>query len=150
MDWVSGAMMLVRSEVFDDIGGLDESYFLYFEETDFTLRARRAGWSCWHVPQSRIVHLVGQSSGVTTPANLTRRLPRYWYESRRRYFVLNRGLPYTVLTDLCVIMAYLLWRLRALIQRKPNVHPQRFLRDFLSYSAILRGRAGLAARRTQL
>ncbi|HEX8323976.1 MAG TPA: glycosyltransferase family 2 protein, partial [Tepidisphaeraceae bacterium] len=63
--WVSGASMLVRRAVFDQIGLLDDAYFMYFEETDFCLRCVRAGFECWYVPQSRIIHLVGQSSGVT-------------------------------------------------------------------------------------
>ena len=40
---------------------------MYFEEVDFCHRARRAGWPCWYVPAARVVHLVGQSSGVTDP-----------------------------------------------------------------------------------
>ena len=64
-DWVAGASMIVRHGVFADIGLMDEGYFLYFEEVDFCLRAHRAGWHCWYVPASRVVHLVGQSSGVT-------------------------------------------------------------------------------------
>ncbi|RYG70531.1 glycosyltransferase family 2 protein, partial [bacterium] len=56
VDWVAGALMIVRREVFDTIGLMDESYFLYYEETDFSLRAQRAGWPTWHVPQARVIH----------------------------------------------------------------------------------------------
>ena len=63
-DWVSGASMLVRRAVFESIGLLDDDYFLYFEEVDFCRRLA-AGWPCWYVPVSRVVHLVGQSLGVT-------------------------------------------------------------------------------------
>ena len=52
-DWVAGASMIVRRAVFERIGLLDEGYFMYFEEVDFCLRARRAGWPCWYVPASR-------------------------------------------------------------------------------------------------
>ena len=47
--WVAGASMMIRREVFDAIGLLDENYFMYFEEVDFCLRAYRAGWTCWYV-----------------------------------------------------------------------------------------------------
>jgi GT2 family glycosyltransferase len=82
-DWVSGACFAVRREVFEQIGGLDEGFFLYFEEVDFCRRARRAGWSCWYVADARVVHHEGSSTGIRESA---RRRPPYWFASRRRYF----------------------------------------------------------------
>lgn len=148
--WVSGAHMMIRREVIDAIGLMDEGYFLYFEETDYTLRAARAGWDCWHVPASRIVHLVGQSSGVTLRDGKPRRLPKYWFDSRRRYFVLNHGRVYAALTDLVVLAAYGAWRLRRLVQRKPDTDPPYFARDLLRYGALLNGRGSLEPRRIAL
>ena len=52
-DWVAGASLMVRREVFDAVGLLDEGYFMYFEEVDFCLKAARAGWPCWYVPGPR-------------------------------------------------------------------------------------------------
>ena len=72
--------MIIRREVFEAIGLMDEGYFMYFEEVDFCHRARRAGWPCWYVPAARVVHLVGQSSGVTDPRRAARkRRPGYWF-----------------------------------------------------------------------
>lgn len=150
VDWVSGGFMIVRREVIDSIGLMDEGYFLYFEETDFTLRARRAGWRCWHVPHSRVVHLVGQSSGVTLRDGRPRRLPAYWFDSRRRYFTLNHGRAYAVLTDLVAIVACASWRLRRRLQRKPDSDPPHFVRDLIRLGAISRGSATLATRKTGL
>src|SRR5581483_7796472 len=62
IDWVSGASMMVRREVFDAIGGFDEGFFLYFEETDFCRRANCAGFSTWYIPESRVMHIAGQST----------------------------------------------------------------------------------------
>ena len=45
--------MIVRREVFKQIGLLDEGYFMYFEEVDFCLRAHRSGWPCWYVCRRR-------------------------------------------------------------------------------------------------
>jgi N-acetylglucosaminyl-diphospho-decaprenol L-rhamnosyltransferase len=148
--WVSGAHMMIRREVIDAVGLMDESYFLYFEETDYTLRAARAGWECWHVPASRIVHLVGQSSGVTLRDGKPRRLPKYWFESRRRYFVLNHGRLYAALTDIVVLAAYGVWRLRRRLQRKPDTDPPHFAGDLLRYGALLNGRGSMEPRRTGL
>jgi hypothetical protein len=146
--WVSGAHMMICRDVIDAIGLMDEGYFLYFEETDYTLRAARAGWECWHVPASRIVHLVGQSSGVTLRDGKPRRLPKYWFQSRRRYFVLNHGRAYAALTDILVLVAYGARRLRRLLQRKPHIDPPHFAGDLLRYGALLNGRGSLEPRRT--
>jgi len=95
-DWVSGASLMVRREVFEHIGLLDDGYFLYFEEVDFCLRAQKAGWKIWFVPESRVIHLEGAATGIR---NIVRRRPRYWYDSRRRYFVKHFGRSGLVLAD---------------------------------------------------
>lgn len=96
-DWVSGACFAVSREVVDQIGAFDEGYFLYFEETDFCLRARRAGWSSWHVPQAEVVHFEGASTGINVPAQ---RRPAYWYASRRRFFLKAYGVTGLIAADL--------------------------------------------------
>ncbi|MBC7956115.1 MAG: glycosyltransferase family 2 protein [Cytophagales bacterium] len=138
VDWVSGAFMLIRKAVLDDIGLMDETFFLYFEETDFTRRARLAGWGCWHVPQARIVHLVGQSSGVTVRGQPRKRVPGYWFDSRRRYFVMHHGRVYTALMDLLVVLGYPIGRLMGRLRRRPSQAPH-FLSDFIRHSAMFRG-----------
>ena len=132
--WVAGASMLVRREVFRDVGLMDEDYFLYFEETDLCLAAKRAGWPTWYVPSSRVVHLVGQSSGIDTDDMSEKPMPRFWFESRRRYFAKNHGTLYAVLADLIYGTAFGLWRIRRAIQRKPDLDPPHFLRDLLRFN----------------
>ncbi|MCX7596849.1 MAG: glycosyltransferase family 2 protein [Fischerella sp.] len=138
-DWVSGASMIVRREVFESVGLLDEKYFLYFEEVDFCLQARKAGWSCWYVPASRVVHLVGQSTGVNNPNQEPKRLPKYWFDSRRRYFVKNHGWLYAALADATWLFSFLLWRWRRVIQRKPDTDPPHLIGDFLMNSIFMKG-----------
>lgn len=138
--WVSGALMIIRRQILEEIGLMDEGYFLYYEETDFTLRAKRAGWTCWHVPQSRVVHYVGHSSGVTLRTDRPARRPRFWFESRHRFFIKHYGFLYTVLTDALAILAFSSWRLRRILQRKPDTDPPHFLRDFVRHSVFFRGR----------
>jgi GT2 family glycosyltransferase len=55
-DWLVGAFLLARAEVVAQIGGLDERFFLYSEETDWCYRARAAGWDVRHLPQMVITH----------------------------------------------------------------------------------------------
>jgi len=136
VDWVCGASMMVRSEVFQRVGLMDEDYFLYFEETDFCLKAQRAGYQCWYVPESRVVHIAGQSTGVTSKTTTPKRLPGYWFDSRRRYFVKNHGRVYAMLTDLVWMLAFTFGRFRRWLQRKPDNDPPHYLADFFRNSSI--------------
>jgi N-acetylglucosaminyl-diphospho-decaprenol L-rhamnosyltransferase len=129
--------MIVRREVFEAIGLLDEGYFLYFEEVDFCLRARRAGWPCWYEPSSRVVHLVGQSTGVTNAATARLRRPGYWFRARRRYFLKNHGPLATLAADLAWASSYAAYLARAAIQRKPVLDPEKLLRDFVRHNFLL-------------
>ncbi len=137
-DWVSGACLIVRRAVFANVGLLDEKYFMYFEEVDFCLAAKRAGWPCWHVPGSRVVHLIGAASQI---GDRRRRRPTYWFDSRRRYFVKNHGAVYASLADLAFATGFVLWRLRRAIQRKPDQDPPKLLGDFIRNSVLFRGAA---------
>src|SRR4028118_151058 len=138
-DWVAGASMIVRREVFEAAGLMDEEYFMYYEEMDFCLQANRAGWSCWYVPESRVVHLVGQSSGVTDTKRRPKRLPQYWFDSRRRYFLKNHGWLYTALADTFWASGFAVWRMRRVVQGKPDSDPPQVLSDFLRNSVFFRG-----------
>ena len=142
VDWVAGASMMVRREVFESVGLLDEGFFLYYEEVDFCLRARRCGWPCWYVPSSRVMHISGQSTGVSSKGVKTRPMPRYWFESRTRYFVKNHGLWYARLADAVYGIGLTLYKLRAWICRRPDSDPPGLLLDFLRHSVVFRsGRA---------
>lgn len=61
VDWVSGACLLVRREVIDQVGLLDENIFMYFEDNDWCLRIRQVGWKIYYNPTVQITHLGGQS-----------------------------------------------------------------------------------------
>lgn len=138
VDWVSGASVIVRREVFEQIGLMDDEFFLYFEETDFILRARRAGWTCWHVPESRLVHHVGQTTGIVIQADSEqrKRRPGFWFDSRRRYFLKNYGLARTLLIDAAAVLGLTLWQARRLLQGKKDVDPPCYYRDFVRQSTL--------------
>lgn len=136
-DWVSGASMMVRRELLDTVGSLDERYFMYFEEVDLMLRARRAGWSCWYVPASEVVHYAGQSSGVTDPRRGRRRRPGYWFESRRRYMLTHLGRPQAVLADVALTLGHVVMRSRCFIEGRSAESPEHFLRDLARHALRL-------------
>ena len=62
VETVIGAVMLIRRKAFEDVGGFDESYFFFFEETDLAVRLRLAGWLVKHEPMARATHLQGGSA----------------------------------------------------------------------------------------
>ena len=110
-DWVSGACMIIRREVFRDTGLLDEAFYTYFDDCDFCFNARRRGWSTWYVPAGHVVHLKGQSTGIIKKN--TRRFPPYYFEARRRFFLKNFGGFYAAMADIGQIVGLALWRVRA-------------------------------------
>lgn len=62
VDWVTGAFMMVRRDVFESLGGFDERFFMYWEDSDFCLRALQAGWKTMYEPRAEVVHLTGRAS----------------------------------------------------------------------------------------
>ncbi|MCS6860300.1 MAG: glycosyltransferase family 2 protein [Abditibacteriales bacterium] len=62
-DWVGGVCLVARRAVWEKLGGLDEGFYIFFEETDFCRRARHAGWKVAHVLDAEIVHFGGQNTG---------------------------------------------------------------------------------------
>lgn len=67
LDWLTGAFMLIRREVIDKVGYLDEDYFMYTEDTDYCFRAKSKGWKIYYLPNWSITHLGGASSTKEYP-----------------------------------------------------------------------------------
>lgn len=98
--WISFAAVLVRNNVLTSAGLLDEGFFLYFEDCEYCYRARKAGWDSVYVPEARVIHLRGKSSQVKEKINSAKRLPRYYYASRTRYFRLRYGVTGAMLANI--------------------------------------------------
>ncbi|HEY8747087.1 MAG TPA: glycosyltransferase family 2 protein [Tepidisphaeraceae bacterium] len=138
--WVAGASMIIRREVFEAIGLLDEGYYTYFDDIDFCMQARKAGWPTWYVPESRVIHLVGCSTKISDPAKGgVKRRARYWYQARTRFFVKNYGAIYAAVADLAFLSGFALWRLRRRLQGKPDTDPQHMLLDIWLNSVFVSG-----------
>ena len=142
VDWVGGASFMIRREVIQKIGLLDENYFVYYEETEYCLRAKRAGYSSWYVPASVITHLEGQTTGVSDKTKKAKRRARYWFDSRRRYFITNHGWATAVVANVTYASALATYRVREIIQRKPKQDPPHFLWDFVKYNFLFPRRVG--------
>lgn len=83
VDWVSGAAMLVRRTVIDEIGPLDEGFFLFWEDADWCRRITAAGHEVWCVPGAEVVH----DEGGSRAHGWTRQTIRWFHQGAYRYWV---------------------------------------------------------------
>lgn len=81
VDWVVGACLLIRRQVYEQLGGLDEGYFMYSEELDWCRRIKDAGWAIMYLPTATIVHHEGKSSEQVVASRHI-----YFQGSKVRYF----------------------------------------------------------------
>jgi glycosyltransferase involved in cell wall biosynthesis len=137
VDWVSGASMMLRRTMLEQIGLLDEGFFTYFEDVDLCKRASQTGWQVWFVPESKVIHLEGASSGIVT--RIIKRRPDYWFRARRRFFLKNYGKFYTAAIDAAYILGFGLWRFRRILQNKPDTDPPKMLYDSIRHSVFFKG-----------
>lgn len=139
VDWLAGASMMMRQDLLDRIGLFDETFFLYFEETELCRRVADAGMTIDYVRESEVVHIGSVSTGM----KVWQRMPGYWFDSRLHYFTKVHGRAYAVLATLALIAGATLWRARLLIQRKDRQDPPLFLKDLIAHSLrALTKRAG--------
>lgn len=138
-DWVSGAALMIRRSTLEQVGPMDEGFFLYFEEMDLCRRVRIGGWQVWLVPQSRVCHWEGSSTGISTG-----RRPAYWFASRRRYFLKHFGILGLMAADAAWLTSFTLLQTRHVLGSSAKRRlPPHFARDLLlgDVSAVLTGGA---------
>ena len=136
VDWVSGACLMARRATVDAIGPLDESYFMYTEETDWCYRARRGGWSVHYLPEARVVHWVGQSAAAA-PARRRRQV----YRSKRLFLRKHVGWGAAATFALAVraVSALKLGAVAPLAIVGPDTRRARARRAMHSYVLVLGG-----------
>ncbi len=132
VDWLAGASMMIRAQVLRDVGLFDETFFLYFEETDLCRRALVGGWPTYYVVESRCAHVGSATTGMKT----WKRIPTYWLDSRAHYFQKNHGAAYRRAADVLFAATHGVFRLRRRIQRKPDPMPPGFYADFVRYNLL--------------
>lgn len=139
IDWCSFACVLIRAEVFEAIGLMDDRYFMYFEDSEFCARARKAGWRVAHESAARVVHLRGGSSSVKRRAVQKKRLPSYYYQSRSRYFLQRGGLPKLIAANSMWLFGRFLCQLKRLFGKAVDGATDREWRDIWTMPMRSRG-----------
>ncbi len=89
VDWVSGAALVVRREVFDQTGGFDEGFFMYAEDVDWCYRIKQAGWRVVYFPEAQILHHIGKSTRLVPYAMIYERHRSMWRFYKKHY---SRGI----------------------------------------------------------
>jgi N-acetylglucosaminyl-diphospho-decaprenol L-rhamnosyltransferase len=130
VDWLAGASLMARDRVLQEIGLFDETFFLYFEETDLCRRAAEAGWPTHFVRQSRVEHIGSVSTGMKE----WRRVPGYWFDSRWHYFRTTGGTPRAVAATLAHLAGGLILQARRLVQPRISPGPPHFMRDMTGHA----------------
>lgn len=102
VDWLTGACLLVRREVLDQVGGLDEDYFMYSEELDWCRRIKMAGWRIVYLPAAQIMHHVGKSSEQAVTARHIN-----FQRAKLRYFRKYHGRAACLALRLFLLLSYL-------------------------------------------
>lgn len=120
VEWTSFACVLIRKEVIEQIGLMDEDYFMYFDDIDYCRRTREAGWDIIHYPSARVVHLRGGSGSVKKDIATRKRPPAYLYASRSRYFAKFYGIFGLWLANLLWLLGRSVSYTREMIERKPS------------------------------
>jgi GT2 family glycosyltransferase len=149
----SGSAALYRRAMLDQIGGFDEDFFLYCEDTDLGLRARWAGWRCLYVPEAVVEHHYSHSAGRAS------RLKAYYVE-RNRLFVLAKNFPARMLAAApWVTLARYGWHLRFMLRGRGAAARFRLAGDsawrmlfyvLRAHAALLLHAAGLIRKRREI
>jgi N-acetylglucosaminyl-diphospho-decaprenol L-rhamnosyltransferase len=103
-EWLFGACMLLRKEVFKNIGGFDPRFFLYFEETDLSLRIRQSGWEIWIVGGAICEHVNAASAKETEAHMIGDTISEHYFKSRLYYLVKHFGWFWAISAEVGEIM----------------------------------------------
>ena len=115
-DWVPGCYYLVRKSVIDQIGLFDPRYFMYYEEVDHCLRAKKAGWKVLYYADSAVIHLGGESAKSEGKLTSGKQLNALQTESELLFFRKNYGINKLLLHIFLCMLADLYQLFKNLIQ----------------------------------
>lgn len=124
VDWLTGACIMVPRKVYEDIGGMDEAYFMYSEELDWCRRIKESGWRVVYYPEAQVIHHVGKSSEQAVTARHIN-----FQRAKLRYFRKFHG-PLTAAVLRVFLLAIYLWQLslegvKGILGSNPTLRRQR-------------------------
>ena len=120
-NWLCGAILLIRSRVFKSIGGFDERFFLYFEETDLCKRLRENDYQIWAIGQAIAEHPGGESSKDSDELKISGCIAEHYYKSKFYFFKKHYGWLRAVLVEIADVAVIFLRGIKKaiLLKRSP-------------------------------
>jgi GT2 family glycosyltransferase len=138
VDWVQGSALLFRRAVYRSIGGLDEGFAMYSEETDFCKRAKDAGWAVAYVASAQVIHHGGKST-----AQASVRTQVAFQKSKVRYFLKHNGWFAALIVRTVILLNYgQQWVMETLKWALGHKRPLRRAR-MTAYTHVIRALLGL-------
>ena len=133
VDHILGAAILVQRPLWEEIGGMDEGYALYFEDTDWCYRAREAGWELRYIPTPTIMH-----RGAHTTSAAPLRSSVLFAQSQSRFYRKNLGLLNHIVLKEIVFVGLVYWLARSTAALcRGRITPGRFIQRVRSYWRIM-------------
>lgn len=124
-DWISFACVLLKKEVIKEVGLMDEGYFMYREDNDYCRRAEEMNWKLSYEPNARVVHL---NQGASNNFGV-KRLPKFYFQSRSRYFIKFYGRSGLLFANLMWSFGRVISIIREIVQSKPNAFHGTMMKD---------------------
>lgn len=129
VDYISGTAMLVNRKIFEKIGFLDEDYYLYYDDVDFCLRAKKAGFSSYIVPTAEIVHLETATIKKNSPSH-------YYHAAKSRLIFIFKRAP------LKIKLRELLYLIKKTVNLLFEKNPNRQKYELLAIGDFFLGKIG--------
>lgn len=137
VDWVQGSALMLKRDIYDELGGLDELYIMYAEEMDWCKRAKDAGWQVYYVGNAYLIHYGGQST-----VQVQTRSQVHFQHSKLRYFQKYHGVGAAFILRFVLVMNYgwqlILEMVKWLIGHKRSMRAQRIA----TYWTVIRSLLG--------
>jgi len=120
-DWVPGCFYLTRTDIVRTIGLFDERFFMYYEEVDHCKRVKEKGWEVHYFPDTKVIHLGGESSKIVGEVTETgKQLNEFQIESELLYFRKHYGLLYVGIHTVLMSVALLFNMMKKTVKRLPG------------------------------
>ena len=134
VEHILGAALLFRRELYEQLPGMDEKFGIYFEETDWCYRARRAGWTLLYTPQATLTHLGAHSTSKNPEKSSAQ-----FYKSQSYFYRKNYGWPKYIALKCITLFGLLFWVARTLKGRLTRrIDSEKLRRRLWNYGEILK------------